>query len=57
MCGNTAIMDVLTGNYTPQVKLPFSLANSAEAVIKQAQDLPGYPEEYTLYPFGYGLSY
>ncbi|WP_409070347.1 glycoside hydrolase family 3 N-terminal domain-containing protein [Aliifodinibius sp. S!AR15-10] len=54
---DAAIMDILTGNYPPEGKLPFALANSPEAIIEQAPDAPGYPEEYTLYPFGYGLSY
>lgn len=54
---DASIMDVLTGNYSPQGKLPFSLANSIEAVIEQAPDAPGYPEDHTLYPFGYGLRY
>lgn len=54
---DAAIMDVLTGNYPPQGKLPFSLANSIEAVIEQAPDAPGYPEDHILYPFGYGLRY
>lgn len=54
---DAAIMDILTGNHPPQGKLPFSLGNSAEAVIKQAPDAPGYPKEHTLYPYGHGLKY
>ena len=52
-----ALMDIITGAFNPQGKLSFALANSIEAIIKQDSDLPGYPEEDTLYPFGYGLSY
>jgi beta-glucosidase len=54
---DAALMDVLTGKYAPQGKLPFALANSADAIVRQASDAPGYAEEDTLYPFGYGLSY
>ena len=54
---DTALMDIITGAFNPQGKLPFALANSIEAVMEQDPDLPGYPEEDTLYPFGYGLSY
>ena len=52
-----ALMDVLTGKFNPSGKLPFALANSAEAIVNQASDAPGYAEKDTLYPFGYGLSY
>lgn len=54
---DAALMDVLTGKFAPQGKLPFALANSAEAIVRQASDAPGYSAEDTLYPFGYGLSY
>ena len=52
-----ALLEVITGAYAPQGKLPYALANSIEAIIEQDPDLPGYPEEDTLYPFGYGLTY
>ncbi|WP_428773337.1 glycoside hydrolase family 3 N-terminal domain-containing protein [Vibrio sp.] len=52
-----ALMDVVTGQFAPNGKLPFALANSADAIIRQASDAPGYADEDTLYPFGYGLSY
>jgi len=54
---DAALMDVLTGRFDPSGKLPFALANSSEAVRRQAPDAPGYPDEDTLYPFGHGLSY
>jgi beta-glucosidase len=52
-----AVMDVLTGSYSPVGQLPFALADSAEAILRQTSDSPGYVDEDTLYPFGFGLSY
>jgi beta-glucosidase len=54
---DAALMDIITGKFKPTGKLPFALANSLEAVKKQAPDAPGYPEGDTLFPFGFGLSY
>ncbi len=54
---DTALLDVLTGKYMPQGKLPFALANNLEAVIKNDPDAPGYPAKDTLFPFGFGLNY
>ena len=54
---NTALLDVLTGRFKPQGKLPFALANNLQAVIDNQPDAPGYPATDTLYPFGFGLSY
>jgi beta-glucosidase len=51
-----ALMDVLTGRFKPQGKLPFALANNAQAIVKQDPDAPGYANEDTLYPFGFGLT-
>ena len=52
-----ALMAVLGGRFQPQGKLPFALANSLQAVLDNAPDLPGYPAADTLYPFGFGLRY
>ncbi len=52
-----ALMDVLTGKFNPQGKLPFALARTQQAIVDNAPDAPGYPAADTLFPFGHGLSY
>ncbi|MCG6187259.1 glycoside hydrolase family 3 protein [Maribellus maritimus] len=52
-----ALMDIIMGNFKPTGKLPFALAKSKEAIINQDSDAPGYPDEDTLFPFGFGLTY
>jgi beta-glucosidase len=54
---DAALMDVITGRFQPQGKLPFALANRLQAVIDNDPDAPGYPAADTLFPFGFGLSY
>jgi beta-glucosidase len=54
---DAALMDVISGAFSPTGKLPYALAKSEQAVIKQAPDAPGYPQEDTLFPFGFGLNY
>jgi len=54
---DAALMDVLTGKFTPQGKLPFALAGNAQAIVRQASDAPGYDRADTLFPFGFGLTY
>lgn len=54
---DAALMDVLTGKHAPAAKLPFALAESAESILRQDSDAPGYAEEDTLFPFGHGLAY
>jgi beta-glucosidase len=54
---DAALMDVLTGKYKPTGKLPFALAGNAQAITRQASDVPGYDRADTLFPFGFGLSY
>jgi beta-glucosidase len=54
---DAALMDVITGRFKPQGKLPFALANRLQAVIDNDPDAPGYPAADTLYSFGFGLSY
>ena len=67
-----AMMDVLSGKFKPQGKMPFALPNSLAAVQEQKSDYPGFDETQKgngadgalLLPaatqrvkFGYGLSY
>jgi beta-glucosidase len=52
-----ALMDVLSGKFKPQGKLPFALASNIDAVIANDPDAPGYPAKDTLFPFGFGLTY
>ena len=54
---DAALMDILTGKFKPQGKLPFALAANAKAIVEQNPDSPGYGEADTLFPFGHGLSY
>jgi beta-glucosidase len=54
---DSALLDVITGRFKPQGKLPFALASRLQAVIDNHPDAPGYPPADTLYPFGFGLSY
>ncbi len=55
-----AYLDVITGKYKPEGKLPFGLPVSTELVATLGkEDLPSFQEapEITLFPFGHGLSY
>ena len=54
---DAALMDVFTGRFRPQGKLPYALAANAQAVVKQASDAPGYDKADTLFPFGFGLTF
>ena len=54
-----ALLDVLSGRFAPQGKLPFALAGTRAAVEEQASDLPGYQEtaDGELFGYGHGLTY
>jgi beta-glucosidase len=54
-----AMMDVLSGKFKPQGKLPFALPKTLKAVQEQKSDLPGFDEttDGALYKFGDGLTY
>jgi beta-glucosidase len=54
---DAALMAVVSGQFGPQGRLPFALANKLQAVIDNAPDAPGYPAADTLYPYGFGLRY
>lgn len=54
---DAAVMDIIMGEFKPSGKLPFALAKTSAAIIKQDPDAPGYPAEDTLFPFGFGLTY
>ncbi|WP_127130756.1 glycoside hydrolase family 3 N-terminal domain-containing protein [Georgenia sp. SYP-B2076] len=56
---DTALMDVLSGDFKPQGKMPFALAGTRAAIEQQFSDLPGYKEteDGALFPFGFGLTY
>jgi beta-glucosidase len=54
-----ALVDVLTGKFNPSGKMPFSIPASAEAVINNKSDVPGYQkgEDYAVIKFGDGIGY
>jgi beta-glucosidase len=54
---DAALMDVVTGKFSPRGKLPFALARTLQAIKDNASDAPGYPKADTLFPFGHGLTY
>jgi beta-glucosidase len=54
---DVALLDVVSGRFKPQGKLPFALANKLEAIVDKQSDVPGYPAADTLFPYGFGLSY
>lgn len=54
-----ALLDVVTGQFNPTGKMPFSTPVSMEAVLQQKEDVAGYAEgfEYALFKFDEGLTY
>jgi beta-glucosidase len=54
-----ALLDVVTGRFNPDGKMPFSTPISEEAAQNQKSDVPGYMEgsSYALFNFNEGLSY
>ncbi|WP_245862133.1 glycoside hydrolase family 3 protein [Georgenia soli] len=55
----TALMDIVSGDFAPQGKMPFALPATRLAVEQQHSDLPGYDEteDGALYEYGFGLTY
>jgi beta-glucosidase len=64
---DVAMMEVVSGKFKPQGKLPFALPRTQDAVTYNRSDVPGFKETTKpdgsaldggeLYPFGFGLSY
>jgi beta-glucosidase len=56
---DAAMMEVLSGKFKPQGKLPFALPKTLKAVQEQKSDRPGFDEttDGALYKFGHGLTY
>ncbi len=56
---DTAMMEVLSGKFKPQGKMPFALPKTQKAVEEQKSDLPGFDEttDGALFKFGHGLTY
>ena len=53
---DSAVLDVLFGNFEPTGKLPIELPSSMKAVRNQKEDLP-HDSESPLFEFGFGLTY
>jgi beta-glucosidase len=53
---DSAVLDVIFGQFSPTGRLPFELPSSMEAVRAQKEDLP-CDSENPLFPFGFGLNY
>lgn len=54
-----AILDIVTGSFSPTAKMPFSTPISDDKAQTQKADLPGYKEQghYALFNFGEGLHF
>lgn len=54
-----ALLDVVSGQYNPTGKMPFTIPISNQAVADNKSDVPGFlePKGYALFNFGAGLSY
>jgi beta-glucosidase len=58
-CTPEALLDVVTGKFKPNGKMPFTTPISEEAVLKNKEDVPGYLEGdgYRLFKYDEGLTY
>ncbi|WP_246168834.1 glycoside hydrolase family 3 protein [Rudanella paleaurantiibacter] len=54
-----AVLDIVTGQFKPTGKMPFTTPISAQAVKNGKEDVPGYLEGpgYALFKYGEGLTY
>ncbi|SDB89937.1 beta-glucosidase [Raineyella antarctica] len=55
----SALMDVVSGDFAPQGRMPYALAGTKEAILEQQSDVPGYDDtkDGALFPYGFGLTY
>ena len=58
-CAPEALLDVVSGNFNPTGKMPFTTPISEEAVLKNKEDVPGYLEgdAYGLFKYDEGMTY
>jgi len=58
-CAPEALLDVVSGNFNPTGKMPFTTPVSEEAVLKNKEDVPGYLEGagYGLFKYDEGMTY
>lgn len=56
---DSAMMEVLSGKFKPQGKMPFALPKSQTAVDNNKSDAPGFKEtaDGELFSYGFGLTY
>lgn len=56
---DTSMLEVLSGKFSPQGKMPFALPSTLDAVTNNKSDAPGFKEttDGELFSFGHGLSY
>jgi beta-glucosidase len=53
-----ALLDIVSGNFNPTGKMPFTTPISVQAVLDNQSDVPGFMKpKYALFKFGDGLSY
>ena len=56
---DTSMLEVLSGKFSPQGKMPFALPSTLDAVTNNKSDAPGFKETTNgeLFSFGHGLTY
>lgn len=56
---DTSMLEVLSGKFKPQGKMPFALPSSLDAVTNNKSDAPGFKETTNgeLFSYGHGLTY
>ncbi len=53
-----ALLDIISGNFNPTGKMPFTTPISRQAVLDNQADVPGFMKpNYAKFKFGDGLSY